>query len=55
LPHPGEEPEGAFRLALPGYLETMKIPLVRGRSIEAGDTAATPGVVVINEYMAQRY
>jgi putative ABC transport system permease protein len=55
LPHPGEEPEGAFRLALPGYLETMKIPVVRGRSIEAGDTADAPGVVVINEYTAQKY
>jgi len=55
LPHPGEEPEGAFRLALPGYLETMKIPVVRGRSIKAEDTAAAPGVVVINEYMAERY
>lgn len=55
LPHPGEEPDGAFRLALPGYLETMKIPVVRGRSIEARDTATAPGVVVINEYMAQRY
>ena len=55
LTHPGEEPEGIFRLALPGYLETMKIPVVRGRSIEAGDTATEPGVVVINDYMAQRY
>jgi putative ABC transport system permease protein len=55
LPHPGEEPEAAYRLALPGYLETMKLPLVRGRTIEAGDTAAAPGVVVINEYTAQRY
>jgi putative ABC transport system permease protein len=55
VPHPGEEPEGAFRLALPGYLETMKIPILRGRGISAGDTAGAPGVVVINEYMAQRY
>ena len=55
LPHPGEEPEVAFRLALPGYLEAMKIPVLRGRGIDAGDTAGAPGVVVINEYMAQRY
>ena len=55
LPHPGEEPEGAFRLALPGYLETMKMPVLRGRSINACDTTGAPGVVVINEYMAQRY
>jgi predicted permease len=54
-PHPGEEPDGVFRLALPGYLETMKRPLVRGRSIGAGDTAGAPGVVVINEYMAQKH
>ena len=55
LPHPGEEPDGAFRLVLPGYLETMKIPVLRGRGIDAGDTTGTPGVAVINEYMAQRY
>ena len=53
--HPGEEPDGAFRLALPGYLETMKIPVLRGRGIEAGDTKGASDVVVINEYMAQRY
>ena len=55
LPHPGEAPDGAFRLALPGYLETMKIPILRGRGVEARDTATALGVVVINEYMAQRY
>jgi putative ABC transport system permease protein len=55
VPHPGEEPDGAFRLVLPGYLETMKIRVVRGRGVEAGDTAGAPGVVVINEYMARRY
>jgi putative ABC transport system permease protein len=55
MPRHGEEPDGAFRLALPGYLETMKIPVLHGRGIEAGDTAGAPGIVVINEYMAQRY
>jgi putative ABC transport system permease protein len=55
LPHRGEEPDAAFRLALPGYLETMKMPVVRGRSIGAWDTATAPAVVVINEYMAQKH
>ncbi|HTW68068.1 MAG TPA: ABC transporter permease [Bryobacteraceae bacterium] len=55
LPHPGEAADAGFRLALPGYLETMQIPIVRGRSIDAGDTADSPGVVVINQYMAQTY
>jgi predicted permease len=55
LPHPGEEPDAAFRLALPGYLEAMGMPVVRGRAIAATDTAAGPGVVVINECFAQRH
>jgi putative ABC transport system permease protein len=55
LPHPGEEPGAAFRLVLPGYMETMKMPILRGRGINTGDTTGAPGVVVINEYMAQRY
>lgn len=55
LPHPGEEPDAAFRLALPGYLETMHIPILRGRGIAESDTAAGPGVVVINEYMARTH
>jgi macrolide transport system ATP-binding/permease protein len=38
-----------------GYLDTMAIPLVRGRTIQASDTATTPRVVVINEAMAARY
>ena len=33
----------------------MRIPLLRGRGIGAGDTASAPGVVVINQYMAERY
>jgi putative ABC transport system permease protein len=33
----------------------MKIPVLRGRGIEAGDTKGASDVVVINEYMAQRY
>jgi predicted permease len=55
LPHPGEEPDAAFRLALPGYLETMQMPILRGRTIAASDTAAGPGVVVINECFAQQH
>jgi predicted permease len=38
-----------------GYLDTMTIPLVRGRGIQASDTATTPRVAVVNEAMAARY
>ena len=38
-----------------GYFETMGTPIVRGRGIEAGDTAASTKVAVINEAFARRY
>ena len=39
----------------PGYLETIDIPLLRGRDFTATDTTGNPLVVVINETMAQRF
>ena len=54
-PMPGEEPDAAYRLALPGYFKTMGMQLLRGRTIEERDTATTELVAVINEYMARRY
>jgi predicted permease len=38
-----------------GYLEAMSIPVVAGRGIQAGDTANTPRIVVVNQTMATRY
>ena len=49
-----EENRGAFRYAVsPGYLETMAIPLRRGRLLTAHDTANTPPVALISESLAQ--
>ena len=39
----------------PGYLETMDIPLHRGRDFMESDTAGTPSVVIVNETMAARF
>ncbi len=36
------------------YLETMRIPLVAGRYLDARDDAAAPKVVVVNETLARR-
>jgi len=45
---------GAFRYAVsPGYLETMAIPLRRGRLLNEHDTANTPPVVLISESLAR--
>jgi len=38
-----------------GYLDTMAIPIVRGRDIRTSDTADVPRVVLVNQAMATRY
>ena len=39
----------------PGYLDVFKIPVLRGRDLNDRDTAAAPGVVLINQALAHRY
>ena len=39
----------------PGYFETFRIPLLRGRAFTDRDDASAPGVAIINEAMAHRY
>jgi predicted permease len=38
----------------PGYFETLKIPVIRGRTLRDDDDASAPGVVVINQAMARQ-
>jgi predicted permease len=40
---------------VPGYLETMGVPLLAGRSLTDADRPGAPLAVVINETMARRY
>jgi predicted permease len=44
-----------YREIVPGYFETMDIPVLRGRGIESTDRPDAPRVVVINETLAQRH
>jgi putative ABC transport system permease protein len=44
-----------IRVVTPSYFETMGIPIVRGRSFNAQDIAAAPGVVLVNETVARRW
>ncbi|HYK87153.1 MAG TPA: ABC transporter permease [Acidobacteriota bacterium] len=39
----------------PHYLETLGIPLVRGRDFSKRDDESSPGAVIVNETMARRY
>jgi predicted permease len=51
----GEEPRADIRTATPGYFETMKIALLKGRFIDSRDRQGAPGTIVINETMARRH
>src|SRR5581483_3399947 len=42
-------------VAAPHYLETLGIPLVRGRTLNEQDQPNTPSAVVVNETMAKRF
>jgi putative ABC transport system permease protein len=52
---PGELGAASFRLALPGYFQTMGIPIVRGRDFTASDDRQHEDVVIVNESMARRF
>jgi putative ABC transport system permease protein len=53
---PADDPASAtFRVASPGYLETMGIPLLQGRTFTADDRSDTPRVVLVNRTLARRH
>jgi predicted permease len=39
----------------PGYMQAMRIPIVRGRDVNESDVAGRPGVVLISQSMAQQF
>jgi putative ABC transport system permease protein len=51
---PGEVLGADYTAVTPGYLSTMQIPLVRGRSIEPGDGPGAPNVIVINDTLMRQ-
>ena len=52
LPHPGQEFSVSVA-TLPGYFETMHMPLRRGRYLDKGDIADAPHAVVISESLGK--
>ena len=50
---PGETIGAEYSAVTPDYFAAMRIPLLRGRGIQAGDGADAPKVMVINETLAQ--
>ena len=50
-----DQPEVDVRIASPGYMSSMRIPIVRGRDFSESDAAGRPGVVLISETMAREF
>jgi predicted permease len=53
---PGESVISPRRLSVtPGYLETMGVPLLRGRYFQESDNENAPSVVLVDEKLARRF
>jgi putative ABC transport system permease protein len=50
-----EQPEVSVRVAPPGYLRAMHIPLLEGRDIGASDTATSAPVIAISQSMVKQF
>ena len=50
-----QQPNARVRSVMPGYFETMRIPMIAGRLISERDTEKSPRVMVVNETMARLF
>ncbi len=50
-----DQPEVAVRKITPGYLKTMRIPVIRGRDINEGDVEERVPVILITESLAKKF
>lgn len=54
-PRPGEAPDAVYRIAMPGYFETMRLPVMKGRALTYDDGPRAPAVIIINQQAAERF
>jgi putative ABC transport system permease protein len=54
-PAAGNYPHPDTHMVSPGYISTLGVPLLRGRTFTDADTPDTPHVVVVNEMLAKRF
>lgn len=55
MPRAQDLPSSRFNAIEPGWLQTMTIPLIRGRDFTWRDTAGTEPVLMVNESFARRF
>jgi putative ABC transport system permease protein len=52
---PGQMPSADLEVVAGDYFSTFKVPLLRGRVFNEGDTKTSPRVIVIDQAMAEQY
>jgi len=55
IPNVSERPTAGFLVTTPGYLETMRIPLLAGRPFGSVDREDTAAVAIVSEKFAERH
>ncbi|MGB6830618.1 MAG: ADOP family duplicated permease, partial [Terracidiphilus sp.] len=51
----GDEPSESLGVVLPGYFETLHVPLIAGRNLGSQDGLAGPATMVINQAFQKKY
>ncbi|MEO5816350.1 MAG: ABC transporter permease [Gemmatimonadaceae bacterium] len=54
-PSPEDDPSVHRYAVTPGYLEAMRIPILRGRSLTAADITTSSAVALVNETFAKKF
>jgi len=54
-PPPDQRPQAGYTICSPSIFQTLKIPLKRGRYLDAHDSAAAPWAIVVNETFVHRF
>jgi predicted permease len=53
LPAGTRSPQATLNVATPGYFQTLRVPVTRGRDFTAADTRTAPFVAIVNEALVR--